>query len=258
MATLACCTVSESLTSPDEPNAQQGISQELALFETALQRSKKEPAAAYSLCGKLHDPQLAQDCVLAVAPQMAKANLSAAMTACKKIEPSEECFFRLAEKTKDSSLCEKAGPRETDCRLHVFSFGIKDWLPKDATGELLLNTAATHIEKAGLGKQDPRVWTALWRWRLGASKTLDRAICQPLDQIQRAQCMRAGEGLFHDRLNHFRDLGMALCQGDLPTDLPYTPDIGLNDILKERRAADLCNPSAKNRPPLQRLPGSSQ
>lgn len=258
MATLACCTVSESPTTPHETNAQQGISQELALFETALQRSKKEPTASYSLCKKLQDPQLNQDCILAVAPQMAKTNLSAAKTACMEIESSEECFFRLAEKTKDSVLCKKAGARETDCRLHVFSFGIRDWLPKDATGEQMLKAATPHIEQSGLNIQDPRVWTALWRWRLGADKTLDRAICEPLIDTQQAHCMRAGEGLFHDRLNHFRDIGRAMCEGDLPEDLRYTPDTGLNEILEKRRATDLCDPNAKNPPPVQRLPGSSQ
>jgi len=235
-----------------------GISQEIAQFESALSRAKKEPAKSLLLCNSLEDSQLESDCVLAVAPHLAKSDRQAASAACKKIESVDDCFFRLAEATKDSALCAQAGEYEIDCRLHVFSFSISDWLEKDATPETLLDKAPTHIKEAGLKSTDSRVWTALWRWRIGAKTPLDRSICAFLDPIQKDHCHLAGEGLFHDRLNHFRDKGAALCQGKLPPALQTTADPGLDAILKMRRAQDLCDPNARHAPPPTPIPGQSR
>jgi len=255
---LACSNASESektaRTAADLP----GISQEVAQFENALARAKKEPAKSLLLCNSLEDPQLESDCILAVAPQLAKADRQAASAACKEIKALDECFFRLAEATKDSDLCEQAGEHEIDCRLHVFSFSISDWLEKDASPETLLDKGPGHIHKAGLKTTDSRAWTALWRWRIGVKTPLDRSICALLDPIQKSHCNRAGEGLFHDRLNHFRDKGAALCQGELPPALQITEDSGLEAILKMRRTQDLCDPNARHAPPPTPIPGHSR
>ncbi len=255
---MACGNASESEKPVETPPGLPGISQEVAQFENALARAKKEPAKSLLLCNSLKDLQLQSDCILAVAPQLAKSDRQAASAACKKMETTGECFFRLAEATKDSGLCEQAGEHEIDCRLHVFSFSISDWLEKDAPPGTLLEKAPAHINKAGLKTTDSRVWTALWRWRIGVKPPLDRSICTLLDPIQKARCNQAGEGLFHDRLNHFRDKGAALCQGELPPALQTTNDPGLDAILKMRRAQDLCDPNARHAPPPTPIPGQSR
>lgn len=258
LATLVCCSASEAEKSQIPAPLTPGISQEVAQLESALARAKKEPIEALLLCQSLKNPQLQQECVLGVAPRLAKTELSAAKRACSQLTSPGECFFRLAEATKDSAFCPLAAPHEIDCRLHVFSFGISDWLEKDAAPEAVLEKAPVHMRSAGLKTTDDRAWTALWRWRLGAKSPLDRAYCALIEPAQRNLCERAGEGLFQDRLNHFRDKGADLCKGPLPPALKIHNDSGLEVILAERRSQDLCKPDAKRPAPPQRIPGQSR
>jgi hypothetical protein len=255
---LACGNASQAEKNKPTAPLTAGISKEVTQLESALTRAKKEPVEALLICQSLQDPQLKQECVLGIAPRLAKKDLPAAKTACTQLLSPAECFFRLAEATKDSSLCAWAAPHTIDCQLHVFSFSIADWLKKDATPEEVLENAPEHMRIAGLKITDSRAWIALWRGHLGAKSPLDRADCAAIETTQRDLCNQAGAGLFQDRLNHFRDRGADLCKGQLPPELQIHNDPGLDLILAQRRAQDLCDPTAKRPAPPKRLPGQSR
>jgi hypothetical protein len=255
---MACSTPKEPEEAPLTPDGAQGISYEVARYESAIQRAKAEPAAALVLCQGLKSEQLKEDCVAVVATELAKQDLLAGETACSSLNSPYECFFRLAEVRADTQYCARAGPLEIDCRLHVFSFGLKEWLAKDSTAETILAKAPSQMVAAGLASDDFRPWTALWRWRLGAAVLLDRSLCAGLHSDWQTEiCLQAGGTLFHDRLNHFRDKGIDLCTGDLPPALNHTEDPALDLVLADRRAGDLCDPSAVHAPPTDRIPGST-
>jgi len=247
---------------PEEASTAGGaknISQELTRYESALQQVKSNASASLVLCHELEGETLRQDCILAVAPELAKEDLSAAEAACDPLKTRAECYFRIAESLGESSICEKAGPFELDCRMHVFSFSFNRWLSKDADVPSILAEAPKHIEEAGLLATDFRPWTALWRWRLGAATPIDRTLCQTIPESwNRETCFESGLVLFGDRLNHFRDKGQNLCEGPLPPALTHTEDDGLKQLLSERRGQDLCDPTARKAPPSNRIPGSSQ
>lgn len=149
-----------------------------------------------------------------------------------------ECVFQLAEKTGDASLCPGAAPFADDCALHVLSRGFASLgatLP--GAGEAAVSA---RIAAAGLAPDDPRPWSAWYRWVLGAQRPLDRGTCAAVaDPMRREACLRTGVALYQDRLNRARDTGTYPCDGGaLPPELQHAPDPELDGVRAAR--TDLC------------------
>jgi hypothetical protein len=70
---------------------------------------------------------------------------------------------------------------------------------------------------------------------------LDRSRCDAVaDPWRRDICSNSAIPLFHDRLNMARDRKLELCE-TLPDEAAYaSPDPVLDQVLAERREADLC------------------
>lgn len=152
--------------------------------------------------------------------------------------PRGECHFQLAERTDDVGVCPRATPYADDCALHLLSRGFGALLPA-APGERETEVAA-RIRLAGLAEDDPRPWSAWYRWVLGGQRPLDRASCARVDDpVRREACERTGVALYQDLLNRARDLRTYPCDGGaLPLELQHTPDPELDAVRAARR--DLC------------------
>ncbi|MCB9765178.1 MAG: hypothetical protein H6739_35720 [Alphaproteobacteria bacterium] len=227
-------------------------SQDIALSEQALRQREADPRGAAATCAQINDPQLHTECTWAVVEALAPVDGEAAAALCDGLQGrgQGECYFRLAELRGDASWCAKAAPNEDDCRLHVFSQGMGGWLPRGAAPGAVEPLAAAPIQAAGLSVDDPRPWSALYRFVLGGQRPLDRSTCADAPTpLQQEACAQTALALFDDRLNHLRDRGEALCEGELPPAARYAPDPALDARLAERRAADLCDPSARRSPP---------
>ena len=194
-----------------------------------------------------------------MAPHLARKAPDDAIAACASITPSEECFFRIAEAIRSPELCERAGQQEDNCRLHILSFNLKNWIFQNQSFELIAENADPQIREAGLEPSDPRPWIAIWRWALSQNAPLNREACTTVQNATSQEaCFQSGRDLFHDRLNRARDQGHDLCHGPLPDTLSHTEDSELDTILEQRRATDLCDPSARRTAPSGPLPGSAQ
>ncbi len=154
-----------------------------------------------------------------------------------------ECRFRLAERTLDARLCEHAAPYAEDCALHVLSASFRTWVPSGAApGGPEEDILAERIVEAGLAVDDPRPWSAWYRWVLGAQRPLDRGACGKVAASPRREaCVQTGRAIFEDRLNRARDDGTLGCaspdgaQGALPEALRHTADAELDAIVAARR-----------------------
>jgi hypothetical protein len=142
--------------------------------------------------------------------------------------------------------------------MHIFSRRLAGWIPRGSTPGSFEPKASARIEATGLDPYDPRSWSAMYRWVLGAQRPLDRGSCdQAPDSFRQEACRATAVAVFHDRLSHARDRGENLCQDPLPQAVAPVSDPVLDQVLAERRAQDLCDPSAVRAPPTGvRLPGS--
>ena len=229
------------------------------LHHEALQALETDPARAAALCAAIGEPGLSATCTWSAAEALAATDAAAAKALCGGLSAAgaDECHFRLAEVTKDPALCAKAGAHADDCRLHLLSRDFSSWVPRGALPGSVEDAALAPIAAVGLSIDDPRPWSALYRWVLGAQRPLDRGLCAAVsDPMRREACLNTAVAVFNDQLSHLRDRGVDLCAGPLPTAATYAPDPALDAALAGRRAADLCDPSARQAPPPERLPGS--
>jgi hypothetical protein len=185
-------------------------------------------------CSSIADARLADECREATAktPEDCEGVLDPTWRG--------ECWFQIAESSKDASYCPKAAPFADDCALHVLSTGFATWLPKRPRPGEHEEEAARRISAAGLAADDLRPWSAFYRHVLGASRPIDRAACANVaDATRRDVCERMGITMYHDLLNHARDFGGYPCDGgELPLALAYTPDPGLDAVRAAR--TDVC------------------
>jgi len=183
-----------------------------------------------------------------------------AFSACDQLDEivSGECFFVVAERADRPDWCGRAGEHDFDCRMHVLSGRFARWIPEGSAPGEVEDPALARIREAGLDPEDPRPWSAIWRWVLGSQQPLDRTTCSTVrEPMRREACEATAVAVFHDRLSQARDLGVALCEGELPATLSVRPDPVLEEALAERRATDLCDPEARRAPPPSpHLPGS--
>lgn len=234
---------------------------DMELHHEALQALDADPARSATLCAQIGDPPLRSECTWAAAEELVSTQPEAALALCATLpeEGAEECHFRLAEALNDATLCARAGAHADDCRMHVLSRGFATWVPRDANPGEIEDAALAPIAAAGLAPDDPRPWSALYRWVLGAKRPLDRGLCARVaDPMRQEACLNTAIALFNDQLSHLRDRGVALCEGPLPTAATYAPDPELDAVLARRRAEDLCDPTARRAPPPEGLPGSGR
>lgn len=258
MVLVACSPSGSDAPDRNSSHGANGISEEIARSEAAGKMARQDPLGALDLCGALSDIRLKNDCILSTAPLLARKDAEAAKEVCASLSEPEECFFRLGETLRDPSLCARSGAFEDNCRLHVLSFGLRQWLSEDQSAAQIEAAAPEHILSAGMTLEDSRPWTAIWRWALSRSTPLDRMPCKTLsDPLVSEACMHAGVGLFHDQLSQARDRGVEVCSDPLPEALRYTSDPQLDHALERRRATDLCDPAARRVAPDASLPGSA-
>ena len=151
-----------------------------------------------------------------------------------------ECAFRYAEAHEDPSACAGAGEFAEDCRMHLWNASFARWAPKVArTGEVE-DLVRTHLGEYGFTQDDPRPWSAWYRWVLAHERPLDRAGCAVITEVAlRESCLATGLAYYGDVLNMARDQHQYPCGGGpLPPALQYTPDPEL-DALRAARS-DLC------------------
>ncbi|GEM_PF-1738746 len=242
-----------------------GVDQRARLVE-ALQLIDEHPRKAGGLCLTLTDGTQALDCLEQVAAAQAVHDPQEALASCTKIaerrpelaERDGECFFRVAELAGEASWCDRARDFAFDCRMHLFSGQLRTWIPKSARPGSFEARASKRIQDAGLDPYDPRPWSAMYRWVLGAQRPLDRQSCALApDTLRQEACLATAIAVFHDRLSHGRDRGWGLCEGPLPDPVTYLEDPVLDSELAARRLDDLCDPDAvRARPPTDTLPGS--
>lgn len=187
------------------------------------------------LAADLHDA-----CVIADVERLRADRCDDART----VRARGECRFRLAERTLDARICARAAPYVEDCALHVLSATFRSWVPAGAApGGPEEELLAGKIVQAGLDVDDPRPWSAWYRWVLGAQRPLDRGACGKVASPQRREaCVQTGRAVFEDRLNRARDEGTIGCsasdsaQDAVPELLRHTHDPELDALVAQRRA----------------------
>jgi hypothetical protein len=226
------------------------------LIANARLHLRSSPVDAVELCLEIDSMEVRAGCVEQAALLLALDDLSASLSSCEQLENPDECMFKVAEVVGDAELCQRAGEFEFNCKMHVFSNALHSWVPRGASPSDIPSIAGSHISAATLSPDDPRPWSAIWRWVLGAQRPLDRSSCSGVDQpMEREACEMTAITVFNDRLNHYRDLGLHLCEGDLPPPVQYLSDPELDRVLSMRRSQDLCDNTAVLAPPIGGLPG---
>lgn len=197
-------------------------------------------------CDPIRDPLLRDDCRLATIRKRPLAE-----DPCGPIrDPAliSECWFVLAERERDPALCARAGAFRDDCALHVLSRAFPRWIdPQTRPGDPQEQELVDRIAQIGMAPDDPRPWSAWYRWVLSQGAPLDRAACRAVpDPMRREACLQTGLALYGDRLNRARDTRdraplpcpLPADPALLPPDLRHTPDPEL-DALRASRS-DLC------------------
>lgn len=202
-----------------------------------------DPAA----CRALTDEDLRADCLLASVEAEGPARPERAAAICEELAAGvwqDECWFVLAERARRPELCEKAGRFQDDCRLHALSARIVKVVGPRPPGAFEEHLRPV-IQALGFAADDPRPWSAGYRFSLESQHPLDRGSCEaaPADPRLdlRTVCRQTALAVFDDRINRARDRRLVPCpDGPLPEALAFLPDPDLEARLAERRAADLC------------------
>lgn len=214
-------------------------------YRAALVRLSSEPGAGPAACRGLPAGALLVDCLGVAAEGLARTDPQAATAVCASLDAGlwrDECHFQVAERSGDAARCAGAGRFEEDCRMHHWSRFLAGTLPRDATPASAEAALAAALPEAGFPEGDPRPWLAAFRLLGARMAPLDRALCSHLSSATGAKiCRQALKDHYNDLLNHARDTGTFPCQGGpLTGRLAYRSDPGLDALVEERRAADLC------------------
>jgi len=218
------------------------VPSDAAALPVALSAVEAEPARSVELCAELATPSIRHDCMLHGVEHLARRDPDAASGICARIPAgldADECFFQVAERSRQPARCAQAGRFEEDCRMHAWSARVPHLAgPADGAAEwrLALSEAAAEM---GFDADDARPWVAAARFILGRDTPLDRAFCDGWPVPQRTHCRVAGRDLFHDRINHVRDARKWDCEGPPPALLAFTQDDELDAILSQRRV-EIC------------------
>lgn len=179
-------------------------------------------------CDAVRDPTLRDSCLVTLVERRGVDRCGEVADARAR----EDCAFRLAEKLRAPERCKEAGRFAEDCALHVLSNTFLVDAPEARPGGPEEVAVAARIVASGLTAEDPRAWTAWYRWALGRRAPLDRAACADVAaEARRDLCRDAGRGLYEDRLRHARDSGALRCAAteDAPG-LQHTPDPELDAL----------------------------
>jgi len=236
---------SSSPASSSPASSSRGIAQTAEAYAQALALVAREPQAGAAACAALSEAALRVDCLGVAAEALAPRDPDAAAAQCASLPEGsarDECHFQVAERSHDAARCDQAGAFADDCRLHRLSTDLLRLLPRGTTPGAFEAELAAALPGYGLAPDDPRPWSAAYRWVLGSQRPLDRGSCQAApDAARREACLHTAVALFQDRLNHARDTGTFPCEGGpLPPELAYLPDLELDAALAARRGEDLC------------------
>ncbi len=177
-------------------------------------------------CEVVHDTALRDSCLVALVERRGVDRCAEVVSPTTR----EECAFRLAEKLRAPERCKEAGRFAEDCALHVVSNTFLVDAPDARPGGPEESVLAARIVASGLAADDPRAWTAWYRWALGRHAPLDRGSCDAVtNDTRRALCRTAGRGLYEDRLRHARDTGALTCEVHAES-LQHTPDPELDTL----------------------------
>jgi hypothetical protein len=220
------------------------------LYVQALVHTREIPRAGYQDCRHVRDAILRADCGLAAVEALAsdpEETTASLLQRCRTVAVGallDECAFQVAEKRRDTLACDHSGRFVDDCRLHIFSISMGEWVPAGSRIDdpALEERAEKEIRKAGLPGADGRAWSAFYRWTLGQQAPLDRSACHSIREVERRKnCLETGKALYGDRLNRARDTRTYPCDGGpLPPELQVVADPDLDAQREQRAAGDLC------------------
>lgn len=188
-------------------------------------------------CAEIREVDYRDDCYAATA-SMRKEDPCGAIQADRM---REECWFHVAERTNDPALCVRAGAFRDDCSLHLLSSDFRSWVPVGTLPGQDEERIEEKIREAGMDPEDPRPWSAYYRWLHGGQRPLDRRLCAAVSNPTRQEaCYRTGIAHYNDLLNNARDRHIFPCPkgSALPPSLAYTPDPELDALIAGRE--DLC------------------
>ncbi|GEM_PF-4598917 len=101
-------------------------------YVAALETVKTDAEAGLAMCLALQGDQRT-DCTWAAVKRL--KNEDAVERACTALGDADddECWFVGAENTRAPAFCHRAGAYVGDCLMHLFSWGLEDWLPAGTT-----------------------------------------------------------------------------------------------------------------------------
>ncbi len=200
------------------------------------------PDQAMEICAKLATRTVRYDCLLHGVERLARRNPDAASNICAQIPAgldADECFFQVAERSRQPARCAKAGRFEEDCRMHAWTVAVTHAAGPTASASKWEAALSALADEMDFLKDDPRPWVAASRFLLGRTTPLDRSFCDDWSAERREHCRVAGRDLLHDRLNHVRDARKWDCEGPPPAILSFEADAELDTIFA-RRKPEIC------------------
>ena len=213
----------------------------LALAGT-LEAVEGEPARAAELCSVLETASIRHDCMLHGVEHLSRREPELAAGICAQIPAgvdADECFFQVAERSRQPARCADAGRFEEDCRMHAWSAIVPTLVGPTESAQSWEAAVDKASSELGFSADDARPWVAAARFILGRSTPLDRRFCDGWTDARRTHCRVAGRDLFHDRINHVRDASKWDCAGPPPGLLGVVQDEELAAILAERKS-EMC------------------
>ena len=216
----------------------------------AMRAVEANPDAAEAHCAALPAGPHRGDCIVAAVEKLAATRPAEAEALCLGlgdaggVAAQQECWFQLAERSKDAGICARAGSFADDCRIHVWTAVVPGLVaalaPRDPWEPATVDTLRTAATDLGFDADDHRVWTVVFRHlhhRSGAPAT---SACAGVPQQLATWCAEAALGVYRDQLRFLRDSARFPCtEAPAATD---DPDGRLRAIHTQLAAEAGCTP----------------
>lgn len=164
---------------------------------SVMQQVELDPANASTLCRELSEDDRREFCLLYALELLPKSDIDSAKSVCSELSGNahSECWFQVAERTKNVGDCVHAGRFEVECRTHLC---LQDLLHTPTTEWSAIEQRA---KKFGMDLTQPSQTQMLYHYYFRNMDQLSLEQCATMSEVE--VCQRSIISLYARRVKEW-------------------------------------------------------
>ncbi len=182
-----------------------------------MNQVEENPLLTVELCNQIKEEDQREFCFLFGIQGLPPDQIDVNREVCNLLEGNTqfECWFQVAELSKDVSDCVLAGPFEPECRLHLC---LKDMINRQVSewDEIVATS-----KRWGVPLEQGPIWTMMLSHYFRGGKPLDLQLCETVTNP--TQCRRSIGSIYAKRLKEWFDSPEMSCD-TIPQSLQHSEE----------------------------------